>query len=76
MRFIVLNCQVVECVDIFANPVFKNPGINYKYHKKLSANRLRQFFKLFNFDNIIRRRISDHNITFAIKYLLKSHLGC
>ena len=28
MSFIVLNCQVVEWVDIFANPVFKNPGIN------------------------------------------------
>ena len=27
MSFVVLNCQVVECVDIFANPVFKNPGI-------------------------------------------------
>ena len=26
MRFIVLNCQVVRRVDIFANPVFKNPG--------------------------------------------------
>ena len=23
----VLNCQIVEWVDIFANPVFKNPGI-------------------------------------------------
>ena len=28
MNFIVLNCQVEEWVDIFANPVFKNPGIN------------------------------------------------
>ena len=27
MSFVVLNCQVVEWVDIFANPVFKNPGI-------------------------------------------------
>ena len=27
MSFIVLNCQVVEWVDIFANPVFTNPGI-------------------------------------------------
>ena len=27
MSFIVLNGQVVEWVDIFANPVFKNPGI-------------------------------------------------
>ena len=25
--FIVLNRQVVEWVDIFANPVFKNPGL-------------------------------------------------
>ena len=25
MSFVVLNCQVVESVDIFANPVFKNP---------------------------------------------------
>ena len=25
--FVVLNCQVVEWVDILANPVFKNPGI-------------------------------------------------
>ena len=31
MSFVVLNCQVVECVDIFANPVFKNPGINILY---------------------------------------------
>ena len=23
-----LNCQVVEWVDIFANPVFKNPGMS------------------------------------------------
>ena len=28
MSFVVLNCQVVEWVDIFANPVFKNPGID------------------------------------------------
>ena len=28
MNFVVLNYQVVEWVDIFANPVFKNPGIN------------------------------------------------
>ena len=27
MSFVVLNCQVVEWVDIFANPVFKKPGI-------------------------------------------------
>ena len=27
MSFVVLNCQVVEWVDIFAIPVFKNPGI-------------------------------------------------
>ena len=27
MNFIVLNCQVEEWVDIFANPVLKNPGI-------------------------------------------------
>ena len=27
MSFVVLNCQVVEWVNIFANPVFKNPGI-------------------------------------------------
>ena len=27
MSFFVLNCQVVKRVDIFANPVFKNPGI-------------------------------------------------
>ena len=30
MSFVVLNCQVVEGGDIFANPVFKNPGINRK----------------------------------------------
>ena len=28
MSCIVLNCQVVEWVDIFANPVFKNLGIS------------------------------------------------
>ena len=27
MSFVVLSCQVVEWVDIFADPVFKNPGI-------------------------------------------------
>ena len=27
MSFVVLNCQVVEWVDVFANPVFKNPAI-------------------------------------------------
>ena len=26
--FLVLNCQLLELVDIFANPVFKNPGIH------------------------------------------------
>ena len=31
MSFVVLNCQVVEWVDIFANPVFKHPGI-YNVH--------------------------------------------
>ena len=48
---------------------------NY-YHKKVSQNPLRQFFKkLCNFDNFIRRRLSDHNkITFAIKYIPMSHL--
>ena len=30
MSFVVLNCQGVEWVDIFANPVFKNPCINKK----------------------------------------------
>ena len=37
MSFIVLNCQVVEWVDIFANPVFKNPGI-YIYISIYSFN--------------------------------------
>ena len=36
MSFIVLNCQVVEWVDIFANPVFKNPGI-YKNERNTQA---------------------------------------
>ena len=37
---------------------------NYNYHKN------------YNFDNFIRTRMTDHNkITFAIKYLLMSHLG-
>ena len=32
--------------------------------------------KLFNLENFIPRRMSDHNkITFAIKYLPMSHLG-
>ena len=36
---------------------------------------MREFFKkLYNFDNFIRRILSDHNkITFAIKYLPMSH---
>ena len=38
MNFIVLNCQVVEWVDVFANPVFKNQKprnlINEKIGKK------------------------------------------
>ena len=29
MSFVVLNYQVVEWVDILANPVFKNPGIYF-----------------------------------------------
>ena len=34
------------------------------------------FKKLYNFDNFIRRRLSDHKkITFAKKYLLMSHRG-
>ena len=27
--FLVLNCQLVELVDIYANRVFKSPGICY-----------------------------------------------
>ena len=34
MSFVVLNCQVVEWVNIFANPVFKNPGI----YKSFNSN--------------------------------------
>ena len=50
--------------------------VNYHYHKKISQNLLRQFFKkLYNVDHCIRRRLSDHNkITFATKYLLMSHI--
>ena len=52
--------------------------VNYNYHKKICQNPdpLQQFFKqLYNFDNFIHRRLSDHNkITFAIKYLPMSHL--
>ena len=52
--------------------------VNYNYHKKIFQNPdpLQQFFKtLYNFDNFIHRRLSDHNkITFAIKYLPMSHL--
>ena len=33
-EFIVLNCQAVEWVDIFATPVFKNPGIYHKHTSK------------------------------------------
>ena len=34
------------------------------------------FWKLYNFDNFLRRRMSDHNkITLAIKYLVMSNLG-
>ena len=50
--------------------------VNYNYHKKISQNPLRQFFKkLYNFDNFIRRRLSDYKKrTFAIKYLPMSNL--
>ena len=50
--------------------------VNYSYHKKISQSALRQFFKkLYNFDNFIRRRLSDHNkITFGIIYLPVSQL--
>ena len=34
MSFVVLNCQVVEWVDIFANAVLKNPGILLNKWKK------------------------------------------
>ena len=49
--------------------------VNYNYHK-ISQNPLSQLFKkLYNFDNFIRRRLSDHNkITFALKYLPMSRL--
>ena len=45
------------------------------YHK-ISQNPLSQYFKkLYNFDNFIRRRLSDHDkITFALKYLPMSRL--
>ena len=49
---------------------------HYNNHKKIFQNPLTRFFKkLYNFDDFIRRRLSDHNkITFAIKYLPMSHL--
>ena len=50
---------------------------NYNYHKNYPRILWGNFFwKLYNFDNFIRRRMSDHNkITFPIKYLLTLHLG-
>ena len=33
MSFVFLNCQVVQWVDIFANPVFKNPCIVISWEK-------------------------------------------
>ena len=51
--------------------------VNHNYHKNYPRILWSNFFKkLYNFENFIRRRISDHNKTlFAIKYLLMSHLG-
>ena len=51
--------------------------VNYDYHKNYLRILWGNFFqKLYNFDNFIHRRTSDHKkITFAIKYLLMSHLG-
>ena len=41
MSFIVLNCQVVEWVDIFANPVFKNRYKLHRNHKGTFFNSLK-----------------------------------
>ena len=44
--------------------------VKYNYHKNLPESLVAIFKKLYNFDNFIRRRLSDHNkIPFAIKYL-------
>ena len=43
VSFIFLNCQVVEWVDIFANPVFKNPGINCT---EITKGQLLNLFKI------------------------------
>ena len=50
--------------------------VNYNYHKKISQNPLRHFFKkLYYFDNFIRRRLLDYKKrTFAIKYLPMSNV--
>ena len=54
MRFIVLNCQVVEWVDIFANPVLKNPGINKnKARNKTLSNGKYWLFSRVLFDSVI-----------------------
>ena len=50
--------------------------VSYNYHKKNLPESFEAFFiKLYDFDNFIRRRLTDQNkITFAIKYLPMSHL--
>ena len=37
MSFVVLICQVVERVDVFGNPVFKNPGYKHISNNKTGA---------------------------------------
>ena len=50
--------------------------VNYNYYKNYPRILWGIFLKPYNFDNFIRRRLTDHNkIKFAIKYLLMSHLG-
>ena len=48
--------------------------VNYNYRKKISKNLLTKFFKkLYNFENFIRRGLSDHKVTSAIEYLPMKH---
>ena len=81
MSFVVLNCQVVEWVDIFANLVFKNPGINKLLVKGQNKNKnkivsLKKFHRLRVFTNISLRK-SDfiiflgHSSKYGIKLKIK-----
>ena len=67
MSFIVLNCPVVEWVDIFANLVFKKPGIS-KWQTQLPCLRLETLRVHNSFSENYKNSTKKNQLTDAILY--------